>query len=381
MKTLILNLALFIFTFSSYSQSNFKEAAIFGEHTEKVSFDKEKKYHIHIDKNGDFYPNYLISDADIKGDGENQLKIWAMKFPSNFTNIAKAYKLSEHNYSEKNFRILQDSIIAEISNSINQYSKGKSQIWLIHGFRKNLYQKKENKDRTSLYENSSVKKEINKFAISNSYSLPYYVEVYWDGNYRKIYKGLNNKVKLAKLFKQAIPNARNCGYALRDVFQKIECNTISIITHSTGTHIGTNLLFNVIDEFDYNKPTPSQNIKLILVGSASSGKELFKNYYNRITSINFNKNDNYTIINAYNVKDGVLRKNLLSPSHASTKLGCDYQNESGKLLKLFLEKFKNSKFIENKVTYRARKNNWNHIFYNYIQDSSFTPVLSIIFNE
>ena len=99
-----------IFNIVVFSQSNLYNSALFGEHLERVTYDITKEYHIHLDMNGDFYPNSLISDADIKGSGNNQLKIWAKKHPNDFKKIAESYKLIEHTYSEKNYQILQDSL-------------------------------------------------------------------------------------------------------------------------------------------------------------------------------------------------------------------------------------------------------------------------------
>ena len=133
---------------------------------------------------------------------------------------------------------------------------------------------------------------------------------------------------------------------------------------------------NVKKDFKYEKPTPNQNINLILVASASAGKKLFKNYYDRVTTYDFKKNDNYSIINAFNKKDNVLRLNLLYPFRASTKLGCDYHNESGKLKRYFSKNFTQSSFIEKPITYSGGA---PHYFFNYVGDPSFVNVLKIIY--
>jgi hypothetical protein len=353
---------------------------IFGEHSEKITYNINQEYHIHLDRNGDFYPQTKILDKNLKTKGKNQLKVWAQEYPADFTKIAAYYNLEKTNYTKQNYRILQDSIINNIAKTINKYTKDKYQTWLVHGFRKNLYQPIDYVQSTSLNDNRIIKESINKYLNLNSKLQTYFVEVYWDGRFLHNY-GISSATKLAEMFKKAIPNAQNCGYSLRGLFTKIDSKNINIITHSTGTHLATNLLYNVIDNFNYEKPTPKNNIKLVLVGSASSGKRLFKNYYNRNTSNNFIENDNYTIINSYNKKDGVLRKNLFYPTRASTKLGCNYQNESGKLFKFFRRKFKHSKYIDWRNTYNSSDRNFNHAFFNYIKHTSFEKVFSIIYNE
>ena len=364
----------FIIGVSAFSQSYPYEWVLFGEHSEKIFYDIKQEYHIHIDQNGDFYPKQKIVDSDLRSRGENQLKIWAKEYPDDFEKIAREYNLNETSYSTQNFEILQDSIKLDIANSINFYSKSKPQTWLIHGYRKNLYQRENNIDNTSLSDNIKVKNRINKFLVEKSKNQPYYVEVYWDGKYMFFNK--KSAIKLAKMFKKAIPNAQNSGYSLRDIFKKIDKENINIITHSTGTHVATDLLFNARENFSYSKPTPNQKINLILVASASSGKKLFDNFHKRDSKIDYTSKDNYKIINAYNKKDNVLRLNMLYPFRASTKLGCNYRNESGKLLKYFNKNFSNSEYIEVPITYRGGA---PHYFHNYINNKGFEEVLKMIY--
>lgn len=373
MRQIITFLFLFIGA-SVFSQSYPYEWVLFGENSERVIYDITQEYHIHIDQNGDFYPKQKIADSDLRSGGKSQLKIWAEKYPADFEKIAMEYNLKETSYSTQNFKILQDSIKIDIASSINHYSKNKPQTWLIHGYRKNLYQRESNIDNTSLSDNIRVKNRVNKFLEEKSKNQPYYIEVYWDGKYMFFNK--KSAIKLAKMFKKAIPNAQNAGYSLRDIFIKIDKENINIITHSTGTHVATDLLFNARENFSYTKPTPNQNINLILVASASSGKKLFDNFYKRDSKINYLLKDNYKVINAYNKKDNVLRLNMLYPFRASTKLGCNYRNESGKLKKYFNKNFINSEYIEVPITYRGGA---PHYFHNYVNDKGFEEILIMVY--
>jgi len=371
-------LLLFVSPFLIFAQNETKEAhewVLFGEHTTKVHYNIEEEYHIHIDKNGDFYPDQFISDDDIRDKGNNQLRVWAKEYPKDFSKIAMTYHLNDTLYSALTYNILQDSIVANIARNINYYARNKSQTWLVHGFRKNLYQvQKGNIDSTSLADNKIVKNHINNYLNKRSKETPYYVEVYWDGKY--MFLNLKTPIKIAKMFKHAIPDAKNAGYALRDVMQQIKCQNINILTHSTGTYVGANLLFNISDDFNYIKPTPTQHINLVLVASASAGKKLFKNFYQRITEFDYKTKDNYTIINAFNKKDVVLKINLLYPARASTKLGCNFMNESGKLTKYFSKNFTSSTFIQKRIKYKGVS---PHFFYHYVGHPTFQNVFELIY--
>ncbi len=373
-KIMVVIHLLFLSCTTLYAQTRAPEYVLFGEHLSKVNYDIENEYHLHLDQNGDFYPDFKILDNDLRDKGKNQLVVWAKEFPIQFALVAKQYKLEQTNYSVENYSILQDSIQSNIAKKINLYSNEKSQTWLIHGFRKNLYQPATYVSRTSLIDNRTVKKRINTHLKESSKKQTYFVEVYWDGKY--IFFSKRNAIKLAKMFKKAIPNAKACGYSLRSVFNKIDSDSITVITHSTGTFVGTNLLFNVDEKFNYTKPTPNQTIKLVLVASASPGKKLFKHYYSRNTTFNFKENDNYTIINAFNTKDNVLRINLLYPLKASTKLGCDYRNESGKLLNYFNKNFQNSTYLEFSIPYTNRA---SHYLHSYVNHPDFKAVFNTIY--
>ena len=349
---------------------------------EHVTYDVSQEYHIHIDRNGDFYPNVKISDTELKEEGKNQLSVWAERHPKRFEAIAKTYLLRQTAYSAESYRILQDSIIADISRSINRFSEGKFQTWLIHGFRKKMYEPVYDGDKTSVADNDQIKERLRAHINVNSRKENYFVEVFWDGRYLRN-QGILSAIKLAEMFKRAIPNARNCGYALRSIFKNLESKKINVITHSTGTHVAAHLLFNVMSRFEYMQPTPDARINLVLVASASSGKKLFDNYYDRNTSFHFEAGDNYKVINVYNKRDGVLRKNMWYPSRASTKLGCNYRKESDKLYDHFSKVFPHSSYLECPNTFDIPRppRTANHTFTNYVEHKSFDVVLNIIFAE
>jgi hypothetical protein len=348
------------------------KSALFGEHSNYVKTIEGNVYRIFMDMNGDYYPENFISDKEIEVEGKLQLKIWSTEFPKKFSEIAKTYNLIETAYSISNYEILQDSIIAKTSMNINKISNAQ-QTWLIHGYRKKLYNPEGIHDKTSLYDNQQVRNRIDNHLDNPKSNLT--IEVYWDGKYDIFYKGLKSKINLGKIFKnKAIPNANKCGYSLREVFKKINAPEINIISHSTGTHFVTSLLFNKSTNQSFE--TPSQIIKIALVASASSGSYLFKNYHNRNTNINFKTADNYTIINFYNKKDNVLRKGGFPRRFGVTTLGCNFRNESEKLKKHFELNYPNSTYKE---YFANEQPPANHFFWRYTNSPEFTKVLTLLY--
>lgn len=348
------------------------KAALFGEHAQIVKTHEENVYRIFMDMNGDYYPENIISSKELEKDGNYQLSIWAEKFPGKFREIAESYNLQETNYSETNFRILQDSIISRISFTINKHTK-QHQTWIIHGFRKKLHKPEGEFDHTSLDDNIKVRANIDNFLEKSQENMV--VEVYWDGRYDINYSGLKSKINLGKIFKyEAIPNARRCGYSLRSVFTKINAKKINIISHSTGTHVVTSLIFN--KEGNETTSTPHQDLTVLLVASASSGIDLFEDYYNRNTTVDYKSKDNYSLINYYNKKDHVLRKGGFPKKYGNTTLGCNFRGESKKLKNYFNQKFPNSSYTH-QPTYN--KSDGNHYFWMYTNAPEFTKVLSMLF--
>jgi len=232
---------LLLFIFLNHANANVKHSVVYGEHSTKIKTIENNTYRIFMDMNGDYYPENVISNQELASEGKSQLAIWSKKYPNKFQSIAQSYNLINTTYSEDNYSILQDSIISTITRGINQF-KTSQQTWIIHGFRKKI--SNENIDNsTSTLENKICRNRINDFLLDSLDNLN--IEVYWDGKYLKR-GGLIRTIRLGFLFKnKAIPNAKHCGYSLRNVFEGIQCQHINIITHSTGTFVGSSLLFNL----------------------------------------------------------------------------------------------------------------------------------------
>jgi hypothetical protein len=346
-----------------------KNAVVFGDHANRLPTIEGNVYRIFMDMNGDFYPENVISNEALVAEGNSQLAFWAKAFPTNFERIAADYHLTNTAYSEANYRILQDSIRSSIVRSINRID-AKEQTWMVHGFRKQMID--ENIDNaTSPAEYSYCRSRITNAtpdSIQNSF-----IEVYWDGKYL-LKGGAMRMLKVGRLYKKyAIPNAKNCGYELRALFSKIECQRINVITHSTGTYVASSLLFNRSEKDTL--PTPNQSdLRIVLAASASPGKKLFKHYYDRNTSLNYRQEDNYALFNFMNEKDEALLKSKVAIKFpklfGNTTLGCNYHHESDKLKAYFNENFPHSSYGQGFNTMNSK-----HSFMSYIQSSGFDEVL------
>jgi len=350
-----------------------KNAVVFGEHAQKIETFAQRNYRIFMDMNGDFYPENVISNAELIGAGQAQLAVWAKKYPLHFQKVAKSYHLSNTLYSKTNYALLQDSIRQSIIRKVNKEGKVK-QTWIVHGFRKKIAH--ENIDNfTSVYENKICRNRINRYLAKDTQHLS--VEVYWDGKYL-LSGGVKEVIQLGYLFKNhAVPNAQNCGYGLRRIFSGIQCQQINLISHSAGVHVLTSLLYDV--KRKYELPTPSQkDIRIAITAGAASGKKHFKRYYKRSSSVNFRSKDNYSLINLINENDFVLLKKFgrihFTKRLGNTSLGCNYKGESNQLKTYFKEQFTHSTFAEAYV-----KNSRSHWFKSYVESAGFDVVLAFLF--
>ena len=163
--------------------SNPNESVVFGDHQRHAATVIENGYRIFSDMNGDFYPEAYIDNKELKSTGRAQLSVWAKKFPQKFQHIAHLYHLADSAYSETNYRVLQDSIIGQITRSVNQLSGEKRVTCLIHGFRKRLVSPNGRGNSTSLDDNQAARNRMNSVTADLGLGQTFYLEVYWDGKY------------------------------------------------------------------------------------------------------------------------------------------------------------------------------------------------------
>lgn len=321
---------------------------LYGERAKHIE-PQTDTYRFFYDKNGQLYPNTIISD-DLLKKHQGFLQNYFLNDVSKFKELSSRVDLNFDDYSFENFEKYQDSILNNQIKIINKSISDSTKIFvLIHGFRKPIKLKYGN--TTSVKDNEAVKKSI-KEELSSKTDVKF-IEIYWNGTYECcIDKNLNTNKKIFELFeKQAQKFAINTGYNLRKLLSKLEINQINIITHSLGARVGITALFDAYDANDaiFNSfQTPSQKqVNICLIAPAISSNP-FKYYYKRNTKLNYSKNDNYNITVMYNEKDFVLLKKkfkILGPGplkYGNTSLGCNYKNETIELRDLFNKEFKNS---------------------------------------
>ncbi|WP_111308848.1 alpha/beta hydrolase [Confluentibacter sediminis] len=345
----------------------------------------ENTYRLFFDKEGRLYPETFIPDEDLKTNNAS-LKNYYSKNKPKLINLIRELDLDFDSFSESNFNTIQGCLIRNKLDLINKEIRQSTKVFvLIHGFRKPI--EPMNGSSSSQEDNNYLKDSILKQFAPNADVK--FIEVYWDGTF-ECCVGWNIKTnkRIFKLFEnQAIKNAEEVGYSLRNILTEIKAEEINIISHSLGARVAATSLFNLksskTDRDMRDLKTPSQSkINICLIAPAISS-EPFKGYYNR-TSANeyFKKKDNYTLTILYNEDDFVLKKkfkNIFGPGalkYGNTSLGCNYNNEIEVFSKLFKEDFKNSKVqaIETNI-------GKTHLVKSYANSNSFEEFIKVLAND
>ncbi len=336
----------FLFLFSSsrsviLAQSKWRRcSSLYGMRAKRIYHERnEHSVRVFVDKEGGYYPEYYIKDNSLKR-ANNSLLEWYRTHEDDFKVICQEYEIPSSLRFDEKVALLNETIERGYLEEINKKLEGYDNVViLIHGFRKKVYGSR--KDRYSTKDNIDFQKGLEALEGKSLF-----VEVYWDSTYAYLLQGIGKRG--FKLFEeQAIPNANVVGYQLRSLIAGIKAEELNVFTHSLGARVIANTLFNVSK--DQTAPTPSQkNISICLVAPAI-GSEIFKNYYNRNTHLDFNKEDNYRLAIQYNKHDFVLLKDIPFTwgasvySRGNTALGLNYEGDVTKLQQLFLSQFTGSK--------------------------------------
>lgn len=344
---------------------------------------QENVYGLFLDKNGDFYADDFITDEALYKNNASLQEFYASN-PKQFIATAKKYNLNLKTYSIANYLIFQELVAQNLSTEINQFQQKNNSnnlYILIHGFRKAFVKK--SRSTTAMEDFSYLRNSIQ--AYSSAENQPRFLEVYWDGMYDSfIGEGSSTLIDFFKLFEnEAQENATKTGYALRKIISEINKKEYTIITHSLGAQVGVSLLSNTYPKRLLNNnlqqlQTPSQaKINICLVAPAMAATP-FINYYHRSTRINYQKKDNYFLSILFNENDLVLNKRMgfLGPGpkkYGDTSLGCNYNNEIGKLQDIFKLNFKNSSLKIYDTTV-----NRDHRIKNYVRTKNFENYIKSI---
>ena len=348
-----------------------QEPVLYGERSDNFQSNNTTT-RIFLDRHGDFYPDVIIKNEDLKNSNYN-LRDYYDQNDSGIAVDQEIYDVTNRKFKYTTFLRLQDSIEQRAIRQLNSKLESDTELYvLIHGFRKPL-------EHVSTGTNSIEDYNLVKAAIlkNRPESNIHFLEVYWDGTYINIKPSIGGMVKLGKLFKkQALPNATRVGLGLRKLISRIDHPRIHIIAHSLGAQVANNVLWNANEESD--GLTPAQKIEVCLIAPAIARKP-FRKFMNR-TGIGYLDSDNYDYSIIYNERDIVVAKSNFGDRRyfrftrlfGNTKLGCNCSREAIKVKNMFSRRYPNSTV----QLYDATEVGNNHRWGAYVQSPAFVDYIT-----
>lgn len=338
MRILITFFFLGFITLASAQKWN-KFSVTYGQNLTELPEPEANVYRIFMDKNGFFYPSVPLPDELLKKKGSSISNLLS----ANDTlreQVASKYNLNPNSATIEN---IKEAIISTISTDLRQKTQEfESSYFMIHGFRKKAYGVKENSLSSTDY--LTLEKEIQ----STQKAKALFVEIYWDGTHISPIKAY--KYRGFKLMERnALPQAKNAGYALRQLISDLNLDTLNIVSHSLGAVVANELLFN--SRANQPLPTPGQSVVNSIYIAPAIGFEAFLPFYQRNSARNYTEKDNYHLSVVYNPNDFVLLKSFhfkfinldVEPTkYGNTSLGCNYNNDILKFKDLFKYKYPNT---------------------------------------
>jgi len=356
----------FLFSSSTFHAQNWdKYAVMLGEKNwnNKVEIKKNNcaAITIRIDGDGNYYPDIFIEDKNMKK-AEGKMALWYKKNPEAFDDILNKHQLSK---SEDAIQQLNDSIEKNFVRLINETAVDREVVFIIHGYRKQMYKQKDN--ALSTKENDVVERYLGRDKV--------FVEIYWDSKHITLFKGAAGKKILRMMEASAIPNAINVGQQLRSLVSAVNKPQIGIISHSLGSVVANELSFNYDDDMMH---MDGKELNMVYLAPAI-GYESFTNACNRGAG---DYQLNTCVV--YNNDDFVLKKdfsafgkqiNTDATTYGNTSLGCNHQGDIEKLIELF-----NSQLTEeNKPMVVDMSGRINHNFSYYAKHQAFKEVMAFLF--
>lgn len=363
-KTFLIITFLFLVCFNGVAQDWDRFAVVLGEKNLNDTVEEKdnncRVVSIRIDGEGNYYPNFYISDRSLKK-SKGKLSKWYNSHPIQYKEILKSYSLKPAwNSIDK----LNKAIAKNYKASIDSLSENRVVVFLIHGYRKQMYKKKDNS--LSMVDNDLVEAELGTDKV--------FVEVYWDSKHIRAFKGLFGKRGLKMMKASAIPNAKKVGLRLRSLVNALNKTELVIISHSLGSVVSNALTF----DYKHNsKLMDGKHIKTIHLGPAIG--------YEDFDRVNLRGNGAYhlSVCVGYNVNDWVLLKdfgrfNFLTKSNPTTfgdtSLGCNFNSQIDKLKKQLANKLS----PKEKLLTKDMSGERNHLFSYYARHSSFKDMLNFI---
>jgi hypothetical protein len=381
---ILLSLCCYLKVHSKTQPGSDKNAIVFGERTKWLEEDQINTVSVFMDKNGFYYPDIYIADEDlINSNGE--LRTWYKKNIQILDSLCNSYNIRSVSTTEEKILLLNDSICMGIVRKINAKKSNYRNIYVnIHGYRKKAYGKRERFTTKSFEDNKLIESAFGNSCNENNF----FVEVYWDSRYIPPTQAVSKGI--LKVFQNdAIPIANTVGLSLRKLVPYIDTENLRIISHSLGSRVTSELLFNAngLPEETTIMPPRQKHIKICFIAPAI-GSELFKNFYSRGNiTLDKNMNDNYALAIAYNPEDIILLKyywywgiipviNSKATEFGNTSLGCDHDHDIEKFLLLFANEFKYTKQPEVFNCYeKTAKRKYTHMVNSYVKSKAYGSVI------
>ena len=316
---------------------------------------------IRLDGDGNYYPNTFIDDKSMKK-ADGKMNTWYKKNPKEYEQILQLHKI---NIGDASTQLLNKSIEEQFVRLINTASEKRALVFIIHGYRKQMYKKKDN--ALSMKENDVVERYLGNNKL--------FIEIYWDSKHITLLKGAPGKKILRMMEASAIPNAKKVGQQLRSLISAVDKTKIGVISHSLGSVVANELSFNYTNDMSF---MDGKELNMVYLAPAI-GHESFSTASNRGIG-NYKLN---TCI-AYNINDFVLKKefNVMgkqiqsdATTFGNTSLGCNYNGDIDKLNHLY-----NTKLTEESLpVFIDMSGRINHNFSYYVRHPSFTSVMEFLF--
>ncbi|OJX01689.1 MAG: hypothetical protein BGO70_18330 [Bacteroidetes bacterium 43-93] len=338
MKKNLLYILAVVFVFASCAKPSYQYPAVFGERMDKW-MRYERVVRIFMDKEGLYYPEYFISDKELR-QKKGSLREWYKAHPKAMSAIRVKYGINDSTGSiDDNIERIDDAVARSYIRAINTMAHDNiTADILIHGFRKKAYGTRFDFNKTSRRDFGDLEDAL----LAGTKKDVLFIEVYWDANDISGYKGAK---KINGIFyHNTIPSAMNVGLKLRKVVPMIDKKLqINIVSQDIGARVASELLFNASGGFMqgeavYNTPAQKEvNVYMIAPAISSS---LFENYNNRnpfapVTGDNYKLNIIYNendLVDNKKVKAGPFKSGNLSPADSgATTLGCNYEGDIDKL--------------------------------------------------
>jgi Alpha/beta hydrolase of unknown function (DUF900). len=353
------------------------------KHQGELYPEANKPIRIFLDRWGDVYPDLTIEESLFR----DSLSVLECYFRSQ-DNLAQLYKkynfsfsepINDRDYKDK-FTFLQDYLCKQLADSIDHASQFKKPVLLIHGYN--------NTPESASAAFSKLELKINKQYPNQKFL---FIELYWDG-----LKDRNHPLNSIKIWDNSQVSAAYVGMGLRSILNKLQTDTIHVITHSHGAAVITEALFNVkrfpdkyykehkdgIELVGFQKTieTPKSNFIVGMVAPAIPGVNVFEHYWDRTGEEQIQKvnQENYIFINGFNKYDIIINKYVgVSKKLGATTLACSMK-ENRKVKK----RLQSSKTLFSVVDFSENtKKQFSHKFNKYIDHPKFPDLLSGVLSD